>query len=684
MEAYKIFVLHHSCFFSKLLTMLIKFFTVFFALALLNLLIFSSSCSDLSYRESIQKIQRFEIERSNYRGIFNPYLINPRLHEAIAHSIGHIADTIHLDILHRLIRSEENSARKAAIFALGQINYEKSRRLLHELLDNQEYEKFAGDIINALRVNGNAESLPILIKFCERSADSLKAGALITITVIANRTSNSQRMSTSVLPYLHSDSEQIRNAAAYYFSRNVSLYSIRELVTASFPNNHTGNKYRYKALSQVAEKYKKLPIESTLLDTLRRDLESQLAEKDVPWYTKLYQLSLMSIYDDSLAMKKVATFLTDSIPHLRVKAIEVLGQWRTIPVRGILLGYYPTASWIEKGCIIKSLAVIDGNLAYRLIQQNLDRGTMRFKELLLESLSIINSSSAIGLLRQFLHVPNNRLNLFAFQRLADIRKIRSQDALLMLDSGDPALMTVASEWYYRHPDIISMQKIEESYNRLEEPDDIEALIALMRVASLKKQPENIPFFMNSLKKTRSHILFKQISQNLEKLGAAVADSLIPHLSLFVPPNVESLKENINVILTTSKGEIILDLWPHVAPLTVANFVYLAENGFYNGLTFHRVVSDFVIQGGDPRGDGWGGPEYYIPCEYNNKPYVRGSIGIATAGKDTGGSQFFICHTEQPHLNGRYTNFGMVINGINVVDRIQIDDKIIKVVIKKEV
>jgi peptidyl-prolyl cis-trans isomerase B (cyclophilin B) len=106
---------------------------------------------------------------------------------------------------------------------------------------------------------------------------------------------------------------------------------------------------------------------------------------------------------------------------------------------------------------------------------------------------------------------------------------------------------------------------------------------------------------------------------------------------------------------------------------VANFVTLTRAGYYNGLTCHRVVPNFVIQGGDPRGDGWGGPGYAIRCEYNPLKYTRGMVGMALAGKDTGGSQFFITHSPQSHLNGQFTLFGEVIEGMDVVDIIQVGD-----------
>lgn len=129
-------------------------------------------------------------------------------------------------------------------------------------------------------------------------------------------------------------------------------------------------------------------------------------------------------------------------------------------------------------------------------------------------------------------------------------------------------------------------------------------------------------------------------------------------------------------ITFENGEkITLELFPEDAPGTVANFESLANKGFYDGLTFHRVIPGFVAQGGCPKGDGTGGPGYTIKCETENNPHrhERGYLSMAHAGKDTGGSQFFILFEPQPHLDGVHTVFGRVIEGMDVVDRIQMGD-----------
>ncbi|HUH17838.1 peptidylprolyl isomerase [Albibacterium sp.] len=133
------------------------------------------------------------------------------------------------------------------------------------------------------------------------------------------------------------------------------------------------------------------------------------------------------------------------------------------------------------------------------------------------------------------------------------------------------------------------------------------------------------------------------------------------------------------IIKTEKGDMTVEFYDKDAPNTVANFLKLAKSGYYDGVTFHRVISDFVIQGGDPTGTGAGGPGYSIDCELDgeNQYHDRGVLSMAHAGRNTGGSQFFICHsrTNTAHLDRNHTCFGKVVENVDVVDAIRQGDKI---------
>lgn len=141
-------------------------------------------------------------------------------------------------------------------------------------------------------------------------------------------------------------------------------------------------------------------------------------------------------------------------------------------------------------------------------------------------------------------------------------------------------------------------------------------------------------------------------------------------------------QNKKALIKTNKGDITIELYSDKAPKTVSNFVYLTENGFYNNLTFHRVEPGFVIQGGDPSGNGTGGPGYKFPDEEVKGEYIKGTVAMANSGPNTNGSQFFICLDD---LTGKlaksYNLFGQVTSGMDVVEKISVGDKIESITIQ---
>lgn len=140
-------------------------------------------------------------------------------------------------------------------------------------------------------------------------------------------------------------------------------------------------------------------------------------------------------------------------------------------------------------------------------------------------------------------------------------------------------------------------------------------------------------------------------------------------------------DNRIATIVTDKGVIKIELYENRAPITTKNFIDLAESGFYDGLTFHRVIRGFMIQGGDPLGSGTGGPGYVIPDEFHPElKHITGTLSMANAGPNTGGSQFFITESPQPHLNGKHSVFGQVIEGQDVVVKIEQGDIMVSVTI----
>ncbi len=215
-------------------------------------------------------------------------------------------------------------------------------------------------------------------------------------------------------------------------------------------------------------------------------------------------------------------------------------------------------------------------------------------------------------------------------------------------------------------------------------NDVEndAKLAILSSVSKYKNDRAIEALKSALD-DRDHLVRRRAVELLNQTGAGDFSSRIGvvqtnHDQAFYQLVARRLDKKVTATIHTDKGRIIIELLAMDAPITVDNFVTLARQGFFNGVIFHRVVPNFVIQGGDPRGDGEGGPGHQIRCEINPRPYRRGAVGIALSGKDTGGSQFFITHSPQPHLDGGYTVFGQVASGMDVVDRIVRGDLIKRV------
>jgi len=225
------------------------------------------------------------------------------------------------------------------------------------------------------------------------------------------------------------------------------------------------------------------------------------------------------------------------------------------------------------------------------------------------------------------------------------------------------------------------------------PRDVrEALTAALRFLQRSDELEGIQSWLGAVAALRARALRSsvrplaahsnptvraKVRETLTALGAELAapTNPAPVTNVVAVSAFRASPSRPRVRLRTTRGTIEIALYPDEAPATVARFLELVGRRFFDGLAFHRVVPAFVIQTGDPRGDGYGGPGWSQRCEDNRLQYARGTVGMALAGRDTGGSQFFITHNAQPHLDFRYTAFGRVIAGMDVVDRIQQGDLI---------
>jgi cyclophilin family peptidyl-prolyl cis-trans isomerase len=248
----------------------------------------------------------------------------------------------------------------------------------------------------------------------------------------------------------------------------------------------------------------------------------------------------------------------------------------------------------------------------------------------------------------------------------------SKDILLT----DLALTGLKDSLYAKYADETN-SVIVFDYNELEFPKDLDVMLILIDAMGELKN-ENAISILESNLNSNNYELAKTSHTTLEKITGKKYDLYTKPRTDYDWQYLESLSQKKFVTIKTNKGDIKIELLPEVAPFTVMNFLKLSENNYYDKTVFHRVVSNFVIQGGDPTGTGYGGPGYSIRSEFSPLSYETGVLGMASSGKDTEGSQFFVTHSATPHLDGRYTLFGKVTEGMDVVDNIMIGDLIIDI------
>ena len=645
------------------------------------LLISCNTCDRPDNRQLLNQLQQLEWGRISDTTAYRPFIQSDDAHvrAELCLSIGKIQSPELFTILSRMTRDLNLQVIRNAVFALGQMHDDQSTGLLIALYQSDAYRDFKLDIIRAIGKSENKLAYDFLIKNIGSMQDSVLTATVHGISYLTKEETRKQSAQV-IKPYLESSSADIRNSAVYYFARHPEPSLLAALIRSDIKNDHTAIKYRLRAIDKSMNTASVSTIDSSLLDSLRQEVTAALVQKDYPWQTRIYQIGILGTFNDSISVATIAAQLQDSIFHIRSAAIHSLGRQDNELARMFLLSYYNQAGWGEKGSIIYSVSRYERNLAYRLIQQNLNQGTIYFKQLLLRSLARIGDQVSLSQLRQFLKVPTVRLQQTAFMELNERGLISYQEVQPFLKSGDMVLIWLASEWIGNHPNKADLNDLMEAYHGLNEKEDHETMSALLSAISALKNRSAIPFLTSALDSTRRSDIKDQIVRILTAFDVTIEALPQTQKGLFIPPDIINRNRSAKVTVTTERGDIILKLHSDVAPLTVSNFIYLINKGFYNNITFHRVVSDFVIQAGDPRGDGWGGPGYSIPCEYNLLPFKRGTLGLATGGKDTGGSQFFICHSEQPHLDRRYTVFGEVVHGMDVVDNIDIDDKIVHITI----
>jgi HEAT repeat protein len=343
--------------------------------------------------------------------------------------------------------------------------------------------------------------------------------------------------------------------------------------------------------------------------------------------------------------------LSDASPDVRAAALRSSAARDPEHFVAVLSGLDPDPDWSVRAALAAALAMLPANVALPRLSLMLSDSDQRVLPSVLASLVKLRAPTAPALMIERLKADDPAVRAAAAAAVAELEP-----------EGGAQALAAAYELGRRDPTYIARAA---------------ALAALIKYGAALAQPVLKMALSDKdwAVRVRAAALLKELDRSSD-----VALQIRPaptHLAMetYAAPRIGTPPVSTAVYLDTDRGTIQIELAVLDAPLTVESFVTLARSGFFNGLSVHRVVPNFVIQTGDPRGDGEGGPSYTIRDELSERPYVRGTVGMALDWADTGGSQFFITHSPQPQLDAKYTAFGRVIAGMEVVDAIQPRDVI---------
>ena len=391
-------------------------------------------------------------------------------------------------------------------------------------------------------------------------------------------------------------------------------------------------------------------------------------------------------------LPRLAALAADPRPGVRLTALEAAGAWPLSgsPAAGALgdrlAARAAEAHGRESGLALIALAAARHPRAGELAAAAAASGDADLRARAAEAAGLLG---AAGLIDPLAADPSPAVRAAAWGTrltLAEKEPAAAQADLARraLADADGGVRAAALGWLADHPVLPLAPVTAAAATALGGHNDEESAAALGALAALAKGGAGAD------EKNRALVLLERAATNGGYVVRREAGARLAALGRTAPPLgaaeagrtlddyraiVERTRRPRTVEVRTTKGAFRLRLACPQAPLTCLNFLQLAGQGFYNGLTFHRVVADFVVQGGDPRGDGTGGPGYDLRDEINRLRYVRGTAGMALSGPDTGGSQFFVALSEQPHLDGGYTAFGQVVAGLEVLDAIVPGDRI---------
>jgi cyclophilin family peptidyl-prolyl cis-trans isomerase len=622
----------------------------------------------------------------------------PETRAAAARALGRIGAQAGVAALVAALSDSDAPVRREAIFALGQIGSPDGRDALSRVASSNASPEEREEAILALGKLSGDGSAEAILPFLSDPAAKIRAGAAIALA----RTADSVAV-TNLKPLLPDPEPSVRAAAAWATGRLKGrdlAESLRPLISDPDPDVRLA---ATKAAGQIED--------AGAIDAL------SLLARDPDWRVRVNVAISLGQSKRIEALAGLEILGQDENPHVRTavaqalydvpyhyKKDDILGplrkavepQVRAATLRPFAIGLENSNAMLDEVWLAggdSSTYVVDA--AYTAWAEASDRVPQGGDMLAWRAAAVFYMKGRLVNpecpLREQIAAAYHAGSFDSEWPVSELTQVLSQSHWAVTAASLHSLGNLTPK------DTVAARNLQESIPRVvgqvleKDPEAHKHVdIRMMAAEALGRYGgDESKRLLRELLRDPDWRVRSEAAGSLEKLGEPRPE-VEPRGELTGEPDplddayVKSKPGRFTAILRTSRGEIEIELLHREAPRTVQSFVTLAESGFFDGLIFHRVVPNFVIQTGCPIGNGWGDPGYELRCEYNPLRFERGTVGMAHAGKDTGGSQFFVTHSSQPHLDGRYTIFGRVVAGMDVVDTIQVEDVIQKVEIKKKI
>ncbi len=613
-------------------------------------------------------------------------------------AIGRIGDPAAMEAITRILRKKDKDNRelkKAAAFALGLIqNKNAIKEITQNVVLQKDPEVIAALLVSAGRAGNEQTVNTVFNALNEHSKDVVLDSACHALGILWSGGSEKWAVPPGLidkLAELIARPEPVGLSAAFALSRfkgDPSLFPTDKIVLAAQAT--TSSDVR-ALLCRVLGKIKTTSAVHFLTEQILHD--THLGTR----IEAIKSLAGHALTEEGIAAYKKA--LTDNNASLLVQTLDSAGNHQVTALalaEPITALYRSSQSLWVKSAALKALSRIQPATGRQLVSEVLKAPASPLLPSAVAALGILGQSEDLDRLIPF--ITHNEIRVAteavdATSSLTEDKFTSEMKAALKqaVERADIAVSSIAVQiaekykWREFAPSILAV------YLLFSAPDQVEAKVALLDALGSVGDSSHEIFLEDLIDKEPQRLVVEAAVKALKKINEKKdLTAKIPLNSKIIatPPTLSesAAATKAKVVLQTTRGEIHLQMIPE-APLNALNFVRLVKQGslkqsFYDGKNFHRVVPNFVVQGGDPRGDGYGGPGYLVRDEVSNLLHARGTVGVATAGKDTGGCQFFINLAPNLHLDGRYTLFAKVVKGMEVAEKLEVGDRILTAKIVK--